>query len=128
QTHNISINGGSDKVSYLVSLGYLDNGGTIDNTGTKRYQLRANFDARINKFLTVGTQTFGSTQTFEMGNTSSAFNFLRQTTPGVVPYRDGRYGFPQAPEESSTANNILGFLNNTAGEDQTTRFNTTLYA
>lgn len=128
QTHNISINGGSDKVSYLVSLGYLDNGGTIDNTGTKRYQLRANFDARINKFLTVGTQTFGSTQTFEMGNTSSAFNFLRQTTPGVVPYWDGRYGFPQAPEESSTANNILGFLNNTAGEDQTTRFNTTLYA
>jgi len=128
QTHNISVNGGSDKVNYLLSLGYLDNQGTIENTGTKRYQLRANLDAKINKFLTLGTQTFGSIQSFEMGNTESAFNFLRQTTPGLVPVWNGRYGFPHAPEESSTANNILGFLNNTAGDDVTTRFNTTLYA
>lgn len=128
QTHNISINGGSDKVTYLLSLGYMNNQGTIDNTGTKRYQIRANLDANINKFLTIGTQTFASTQTYQLGNTSSAFNFLRQTTPGVVPFWDGRYGFPQAPEESSTANNILAFLNNTAGDNQTSRFNTTVYA
>lgn len=128
QNHNVSVNGGTDKVGYLFSFGYLDNRGTIENTGTKRYQLRANLDARVNKFLTVGTQTFASTQLFEPGNTSSAFNFLRQTTPGLVPYWNGRYGFPQATEESSTANNILGFLNNTVGDDQTTRFNTTLYA
>ncbi|MFT3822550.1 MAG: TonB-dependent receptor [Chitinophagaceae bacterium] len=128
QTHNVSINGGSDKVSYLLSLGYLNNQGTIDNTGTKRYQLRANLDGRINKYLTIGTQTFASTQTFDPGNTASAFTYLRQTTPGLVPYWNGKYGFPQAPEESSTANNILGFLNNTAGDNQTTRFNTTIYA
>lgn len=128
QTHTVSINGGSDKVGYLLSMGYLNNQGTIENTGTKRYQLRANLDARINQYLTLGTQTFASTQLFEPGNTTSAFNFLRQTTPGVVPYYNGKYGFPQAPEESSTANNILGFLNNTAADDQTTRFNTTLYA
>lgn len=128
QTHNISINGGAEKVNYLLSVGYLNNQGTIENTGTKRYQLRANLDAKINKHLTLGTQTFGSIQSFEMGNTESAFNFLRQTTPGVVPFFNGRYGFPQAPEESSTANNILAFLNNTSGDDVTTRFNTTFYA
>lgn len=128
QNHSISINGGTDRVGYLVSIGYLDNKGTIENSGTKRYQFRANLDAKVNKFLTLGTQTFGSVQNFEMGNTSSAFNFLRQSTPGIVPYWNGRYGFPQAPGESGTANNILAFLNNTEGGDQTTRFNTTLYA
>ncbi|MBE7172654.1 MAG: TonB-dependent receptor [Williamsia sp.] len=128
QNHTVSVNGGSDKVGYLLSMGYLNNQGTIENTGTKRYQLRANLDARVNKFLTLGTQTFASTQLFEPGNTTSAFNFLRQTTPGLVPYYKGKYGFPQAPEESSTANNILGFLNNSITGDQTTRFNTTLYA
>lgn len=128
QNHTISINGGSDKVGYLVSIGYLNNEGTIANSGTKRYQFRANLDARVNKFLTLGTQTFGSVQNFKMGNTTSAFNFLRQSTPGIVPYWNGRYGFPQAPGESGTANNVLAFLNNTLGDDETTRFNTTLYA
>jgi TonB-linked SusC/RagA family outer membrane protein len=128
QTHNISVNGGSDKVNYLLSVGYLNNQGTIENTGTKRYQIRANLDAKINKFITLGTQTFASMQTFELGNTESAFNFLRQTTPGVVPIYNGLYGFPHAPEESSTANNILAFLNNTAGDDVTSRFNSTMYA
>jgi TonB-linked SusC/RagA family outer membrane protein len=128
QNHTVSINGGSEKVGYLASLGYLDNGGAMQNTGIKRYQFRTNLDARVTNFLTLGTQTFGSTQVNQMGNTGSAFNFLRQTTPGLVPYWNGRYGFPSAPEESGTANNILAFLNNTAGGDQTTRFNTTLYA
>ncbi|MCU0394285.1 MAG: TonB-dependent receptor [Chitinophagaceae bacterium] len=128
QNHNVSINGGSDKVTYMVSLGYLNNQGTIDNTGTQRYQIRANVDAKITKFLTVGTQTFASQQRFDMGNTESAFNFLHQTTPGLVPFYDNRYGFPQAPEESSTANNVLAFLNNTKGDDLTSRFNTTVYA
>lgn len=128
QTHNISINGGTEKVSFLASMGYLDNKGIIQNTGTKRYQLRTNLEARINKFITLGTQTFGSVQNFELGNTQSAFNFLRQSTPGIVPYWNGRYGFPQAPGESQTANNIRAFLDNTRGDDQTTRFNTTLYS
>jgi TonB-linked SusC/RagA family outer membrane protein len=128
QTHNISVNGGSDKVNYLLSIGFLDNQGTIENTGTKRYQFRANLDAKVNKHITLGTQTFASMQTFDLGNTESAFNFLRQTTPGVVPMYNGRYGFPQAAQESSTANNILAFLNNTGGDDVTSRFNSTVYA
>lgn len=128
QNHNVSINGGSDKVRYLFSLGYLDNQGTIENTGTRRFQFRTNLDAKVNKWLTLGTQTFASIQDFQMGNVESAFNFLNQTTPGVVPRFNGQYGFPEAPEESATANNVLGFLNNTLGADKQSRFNTTLYA
>ena len=127
QNHNIAVNGGSDKVLYNMSLGYLDNRGVMDNTGLKRYQLRANIESKVTKFLTLGTQTFASTQSAGKANTDNAFNFLWQTNPGLYPYYQGRYGFAVAPEEPSTLNNILGYLVGTGGLDRTTRFNTTLY-
>ncbi len=128
QNHDVSVSGGSDKTTYLVSLGYMGNQGSVENTGVNRYHFRANLEAKVAKILTVGTQTFGLTQINQLGNTGDAFNYLPQTTPGLVPYWHGKYGFPQAPGESGTANNILGFLNNTGGHDQTTRINTTWYA
>lgn len=127
QNHNLAVNGGSDKVRYNMSLGYLDNPGTIENTGIQRYQLRANLEAKINEKISIGTQTFFSTQNNDMGNPNSAFNFLSQTTPGLVPYYNGLYGWPHAAEESGTANNIKRFLNETGGKDQTSRLNSTLY-
>ncbi|SFE83061.1 SusC/RagA family TonB-linked outer membrane protein [Spirosoma endophyticum] len=127
QNHNIAVNGGSDKVLYNVSLGYLDNRGVMQNTGLKRYQLRANIESKVTKFLTLGTQTFASTQSAGKANTDNAFNFLWQTNPGIYPYYNGRYGFPVAVEEPTTVNNILGYLDGTGGLDRTTRFNTTLY-
>ncbi|SHF80540.1 SusC/RagA family TonB-linked outer membrane protein [Pedobacter caeni] len=128
QNHNVTLNGGAENISFLLSAGYLGNPGTMANTEVNRYQFRANVEAKVAKFLTVGTQTFASMRTKGMGNTDNAFNFLRQTTPGVYPYLDGKYGFPSAKEESSTSNNILSYLNSTGGSDRESRFNTTLYA
>lgn len=128
QNHNISVSGGSDKVAYLLSMNYLNNPGLMQNTGTERYQFRANLEAKINKVITVGTQTFASMQTFGMANTDNVFNFLSQTTPGVYPYYNGKFGYPSAPEESANANNIVSYLYGTGGRDLESRFNTTLYA
>lgn len=58
--HNVSVNGGSDKIRVLMSAGYLDNPGLVENTGIKKYTLRANIEAKITKWLTVGTRTFAS--------------------------------------------------------------------
>ncbi|MEZ0483626.1 SusC/RagA family TonB-linked outer membrane protein [Fibrella aquatica] len=128
QNHNVSVNGGSDKVLYNLSLGYLDNKGVMQNTGIKRYQLRANVESKVTKFLTLGMQTFASTQSAGKANTDNAFNFLWQTNPGIYPYYEGKYGFPVAVEEPTTVNNILSYLDGTGGLDRTTRFNTTLYS
>lgn len=128
QNHNISVNGGSDKTLFNISLGYLNNPGVMQNTGIKRYQLRANVQTKIGNFITLGTQTFAQTQSKGMGNTDNAFNFLRQTVPGIVPYYDGRYGLPAASDEIQTANGILAYLNTTGGDDKESRFNTTLFA
>lgn len=128
QDHTISVNGGSDKLRVLMSAGYMDNPGLVENTGIKKYSLRANIESKLTKWLTVGTRTFASQIDKEAANFDNANNFLRQTTPGLYPEWQGKYGFPEAPEESATANSILYFLNARDGKMQKTRFNTTLYS
>ena len=54
QDHVVSVNGGSEKVTFLLSAGYMDNPGLVENTGLKRYTLRANVEANVNKWLTFG--------------------------------------------------------------------------
>jgi len=128
QKHNISLNGGTEKSTFLLSLGYLNNPGTMPRTGYERYQMRINLQTEVAKFLTVGTQTYGQLSSKGLGSTDNAFNYLGQTTPGLYPYYDGKYGYPSATEESPTANNILSRLYDTGGDDKSTSFNTTLFA
>jgi len=128
QNHSLSVSGGSDNVNYLLSGRYMDNPGLMHNTGLKRYELRANIEAKIAKFLTLGTQTFASTQLQDLGNTDNLFNYLRQTTPGLYPIYEGRFGGPSSADEAPILNNLMTYLYGTDGNNQTSRFNTTVYA
>ncbi|GAB3959726.1 TonB-dependent receptor [Spirosoma harenae] len=49
QSHFFSINGGSDKIRFLTSAGYLDQKGVIENSSFRRYTLRNNMDIQISK-------------------------------------------------------------------------------
>lgn len=53
QRHNLQVNGGSENVRYLASLGYQNQDGYYKNsaTGYKQYDLRFNLDANINKYV-----------------------------------------------------------------------------
>lgn len=126
--HNVSVNGGGENVRVLMSLGYLDNPGLVQNTGIQRYNMRVNVDADITKWLKVGTRTFASMEDKDPGNFDNANNYLRQTTPGVYPEWQGKYGAPEAPEESATANSLFAFLNGVDGKRKKSRFNTTVYS
>jgi TonB-linked SusC/RagA family outer membrane protein len=128
QEHALSVTGGSDKSTFLISGGYLDNPGLVERTGVKRYTLRTNLETNVNNWLTVGIRSYALTQDKELGNYSSALQFIHQSTPGLIGRYEGRYGFPEAPGESATANNVFAFLNNTLGNDRQSRFNTTLYS
>lgn len=128
QDHNISVSGGSDNSQYLLSAGYLHEPGTMPNTGSDEYQFRINLQSKATKFLTVGTQTFASYQTYQLGSVSTAFTYLNQTTPGVYPYYNGMFGYPSAPDESPTANNILAYLLAQNGSNVQSRVNTTFFA
>lgn len=37
--HNLSLSGGTDKISFFTSFGYLKNPGIIDNAGYEKYSL-----------------------------------------------------------------------------------------
>ena len=50
---NISVNGGTDAIKYFMSAGYMHQDGLYDNLNYKRYTVRSNVDARINKNFNV---------------------------------------------------------------------------
>jgi TonB-linked SusC/RagA family outer membrane protein len=128
QDHNVSVSGGSENSQYLLSAGYLHEPGAMPNTGSDEYQFRINLQSKVTNFLTIGTQTFASYQTYQLGSTGTAFTYLNQTTPGVYPYYNGEFGYPSAPDESPTANNILAYLLEQQGSNTVSRVNTTFFA
>lgn len=87
QNHQLSIGGGSDRVKYFVSGGYLDQKGILINSAYKRYSLRSNLSVDINKWASfgityAGTKEIGNSPPF--GEGSGIVDPLGQTT-GTAP-------------------------------------------
>ncbi len=55
QQHNLSVNGGSDAISYFAGLGYTDQGSVIksDDFFYKRYNVRSNVNAKITENISA---------------------------------------------------------------------------
>ena len=47
--HNLSFNGGSEKVRYFTSIGYLDQDGLYSSLKYKRFNIRTNLDLQVTK-------------------------------------------------------------------------------
>ncbi|WP_207420658.1 SusC/RagA family TonB-linked outer membrane protein [Desertivirga brevis] len=62
--HNLSISGGTDKLSYYVSGGYFGQDGTVRNSGMNRYTGRTNLNFRFTKWLGLNTIVSGSRSSF----------------------------------------------------------------
>ncbi len=54
QNANLSMSGGTDKLKYLISTGYLDHKGIMLNSQYSRFSLRANIEADIAKWVDFG--------------------------------------------------------------------------
>ena len=129
QNHNVSALGGSENIKYNLSGRVQNNPGIMYNTGMKRYEGRVNLEAKINDFLTVGTQTFVVNEHRSKASDANLYNYLRQTTPGIYPMYDGKFGGAvDGSNESSQLNNILLYLYDYKGRDERTRLNSTLFA
>ncbi|MGM0530300.1 MAG: SusC/RagA family TonB-linked outer membrane protein [Bacteroidota bacterium] len=57
--HNLSVEGGNEKVRYFLSAGYFDQEGSIDGFNFRRYNLRSNVDANITQDLKVSLDLAG---------------------------------------------------------------------
>ena len=58
QSHSISASGGSDKSTYYMSIGYLNQNGTLLNTYLKRYTARINTMFNVHDKIRIGENAF----------------------------------------------------------------------
>ena len=133
--HVVSLSGGSDKIRFYGSFGYMNNPGVLENAGMKKYTVRLNMDADVTSWLNIGMQIGGYVSDLEPGaeEIDNIFTYTAATTPGMV-FRapDGRYGALNNSEDSGQCanNNPLIRLNKWAGQDRKTnvrpRFTATL--
>ena len=54
QEYNVRVSGATQKSTYYLSAGYLDDSGIIPNSGFKRFTVRMNADYQVNSRLKVG--------------------------------------------------------------------------
>lgn len=95
-SHNVSVTGGSDKITYALSAGYLDQDGIAIGSGYKRQTLRGNTDAQIKKWLKGGF-TFSlsdSKQETHANEGSIILTALRSQPSVAVRSADGTFDGP----------------------------------
>ena len=110
QEYNISARGGTEKMNYYISAGYLTDNGVIANSGFDRISTRLNVDYQLKEWLKVGSNVgyTNSTSRYpgEQTNSSSSMNafyianmiapiypmFVRDATGTIM--RDANTGRP----------------------------------
>lgn len=93
QEYNIGINGGSDKLTYYLSAGYLQDEGVIEHSGFNRLSTRLNVDYQAKKWLKIGANLaytnskskYPGEQTSSYSNSSANAFFLANNIAPVYP-------------------------------------------
>ncbi len=124
QSHQLNIQGGSDKSLYSLSLGYLNQKGLAPTAAFKRYSIKATMDNDIKSWLKVGgsVNVLSSRQRM-VSDGNGGLNVPRDVTEEVpilpIRYPNGTYagnfnidGLEGAPNPIQTANERYT-LNNT---------------
>ncbi len=90
--HTLQINGGTENVRYLASLGYTNQDAFYKNsaTGYKQYDMRINLDAKVNKYIntSIGITAREEYRYFPTETAGTIFRMLmrgRPTDPEVWP-------------------------------------------
>ncbi|RXK62631.1 TonB-dependent receptor [Lacibacter luteus] len=104
QTHNISARGGSDKMSYFLSAGFLNQGGIVGGNDKSRFN-RGNLTANLNfnltnklKFIINTTAVLLDSKGVQENSFNSVLGSALNFDPTVAVYNNvpntvGKYGF-----------------------------------
>ena len=98
--HNVNINGGSENVKYMASLGYLNQTGILPNTGREQFNARTNLDMKINKRLSarmnlsfIKNDYSDASSAYYGGSSDQIIRQLNLIAPWIVArYDDGTWG------------------------------------
>ncbi|MCC8199310.1 MAG: TonB-dependent receptor [Tannerellaceae bacterium] len=108
QTHELSVSGGNDKTTYMMSANYFDQEGIIKNSDYNRVSIRSNVNSDIKPWLTVGMNIIaGQTKTNSIpssgdgyGNSEggSAIRYALFRNPAIPAY-DAEGNYVDKPSE-----------------------------
>ena len=101
QQHSVTSTGGSDRINYFASLGYMNQTGNIKNFDYDRYNLRTNIEAKIARSLTFTLGVAGhvgdqKSPGFAAGGTSGT---RVSSAPWLSVAEQAAYAHPYLPKE-----------------------------
>lgn len=123
QSHQLSINGGSEKTQIGMSLNYFNQQGTFIGSGFKRYSYSVNLDHQVSKRIKVGTSILGSYSVndgIQTGGTnigdggavlSSVLGAAIGAPPTLQPYRPDGTIFPFGEQANGQYREVVNPLN-----------------
>lgn len=118
QNYELSVNGATEKLNYFVSGSYYDQDGIAQGSSFKRYNLRANVEARANNWLKIGTNSMIAYEEYEQaddGNYSlyTPISACRFMLPYWNPYKtDGSYASTNDGTWAGTGLNPIEWMDN----------------
>ena len=94
-SHQVSAQGGTDKVKYYASGSYMNQEGTIIGSEFDRFSFRTNLDAKMKKWLNFGMNAAysNSNDDLKLADSNEGLIFYSVTTPPSIPIYniDGSY-------------------------------------
>ena len=94
-SHNLSVTGGSDRATYSISAGYLNQDGIAIGSGFKRLTLRGNTDAQVKKWLKASLSFSLTDSKQQVGaDNNIIMNALQQQPSVAVRNADGSFDGP----------------------------------
>jgi TonB-linked SusC/RagA family outer membrane protein len=108
-SHNLSMSGGSEKQTYNLSAGYLDQDGIAAGSAFKRLNLSGTFDSQIKSWAKAGVNfAFAQTNQKLTVSDQGLVNVALRTPPDVpVQNIDGSYS---APDEQFMPTNPMAMV------------------
>ena len=105
--HQLSAQGGSDKVQYYVSGSYMDQQGTIIGSNFNRFSVRTNLDAQLKKWLKLGVNaTYTITNdNLKLADSNQGLIYYSLTTIPDIPVYDVNGNYSSTIREGYTSPN-----------------------
>lgn len=112
QNYSVSVNGGSDKVTYYISANFKNINGTVKQTGLKQGDLRANIGMDLSKTVHLNMTFSGSLRQNDMmaggstlgGSTTAISRTALDYAPFEMPADDPSF-------QAETKTTIFSWLN-----------------
>lgn len=108
--HQLSVQGGTEKVQYYVSGSYMDQQGTIIGSNFNRFSVRANLDAQLKKWIKLGfSATFANTNDdLKLADSNQGLIYYSLVTRPDVPIYDIDGNYATVVDEHNLNPNPIG--------------------